>query len=429
MADRKYDFFISYNKRDAKTAKRLANIIKSSGLRCWWQGEYSKQEYAIEIKNGLESSQAFIVLLSEGSANSEWVGKEILQAIRLHAMQGLKLLPLVIDELSDVDYRYFHQLLGNFNWLFLKNYESDKELITAITSQVNIRLGELGENSIYSAEAEAERLRLRKQNNLYNMYASPVLDRIFESIPRPAVLDVGSSDAESIMLKLEGRNFSHLLCIDKEQGKIAVAREKYGSDKKLNFMVTDITRRSFGNMLRNYVSESGIGGFDLIHISAVLLHLKNPVSVLKSLRSVLKEGGYIFIQDEDDGLNTVYQQNEDDPCFFDDCFYIWRHSKESGDRSMGRKVPIFLKAAGFSDIEMKSSVLSSIDFGGSLREDLWDLYFNPEFWVVDSPDYFDRIDAFERCEGYIEKHDAHKEKYMRGEIFLTLGVPIFTARK
>ncbi len=429
MAEKKYDFFISYNKKDLKHARRISSIIKSSSLHCWWQGEDSKQEYALEIKEGLELSEAFIVLLSDGSASSEWVGKEILLAIRLHATCGLKLLPIVVDELSEVDYRYFHQLLGNFNWLFLKDYDSDRELIRAITSQVNIRLGEFGENSIYSAEIEAEKQRLRKQNNLYNMYASPVLDELFERCQRPAVLDVGSSDAENIMLRLNGRDFSHLLCIDKEQGKIAEAKENYGNDPRIDFLVTDITRKGFGSSIKNYVAESGIGGFDIIHISAVLLHLKNPTSVLKSLLAVLKVGGYIFIQDEDDGLNAVYQQDDNDPCFFSDCFYIWRHSKESGDRTMGRKIPIFLKAAGFSDIQMRSSVLSSIDFGGALKEDLWDLYFNPEFWVVNSPDYFDKPDAFERCESYIAKHDEHKEKYMRGEIFLTLGVPIFTARK
>ncbi|MBQ8907992.1 MAG: TIR domain-containing protein [Clostridia bacterium] len=429
MANKRYDFFISYNKRDAKIAARIAAIIKGSGLTCWWQGENSRQEYAVEIQNGIDNSEAFVVLLSAGSAESEWVGKEILRALRLHSLGGYSILPIVVDDLSDGDYAYFHQILGNFNWLFLKDYDTDRELIFAMTGQVNIRLRERGANSIYSAEAEEEIERLRKQNNLYNMYAKRVLDELFSQFSSPVVMDLGCSDGESIMLRLEGREFSHLLCIDKEQSKVNAAKEKFGKDERIDFMVADVTRRGFGTGLKNYLKENGLEGFDIIHISAVLLHLKNPVAVLKALRGALKPGGKIFIQDEDDGYNLAYQEEELSPCFFSDCFYIWYHSKESGDRHMGRKLPAFLKAAGYSNIEMKSSVLSSVDFDGEFKEDLWDLYFNPEYWVVDSPDYFDKSDAFEKCRTYAAEHREHKEKYMRGEIFVTLGVLIFTAEK
>lgn len=429
MANKRYDFFISYNKRDAKVAAKMAAIIKGSGLSCWWQGENSRQEYAIEIQNGIDNSEVFLVLLSAGSAESEWVGKEILRAIRLHSTVGYAILPIVVDELSKGDYAYFHQILGNFNWLFLKDYPSDKELIFAITSQVNIKIREHGKNSIYSAEEEAEIERLKKQNNLYNMYAKGVLDELFSAFPSPAVMDLGCSDGESIMLRLSGREYSRLLCVDKEAGKVASAKEKFGADDRIDFMVADATRRGFSASLKNYLRERDLDGFDIIHISAVLLHLKNPVTVLKALKGALKPGGKIFIQDEDDGYNLAYEEEEISPCFFSDCFYIWQHSKESGDRAMGRKIPAFLKAAGFGNIEIKATVLSSLDFGGEFKEDLWDLYFNPEYWVVDSPDYFDKVDAFDKCRTYAAEHREHKEKYMRGEIFVTLGVPIFVAEK
>lgn len=429
MASKKHDFFISYNKRDAKIAARIAAVIKGSGLSCWWQGENSRQEYALEIQNGIDNSSAFLVLLSAGSAESEWVGKEILRAIRLHSLEGYAILPIVVDELSPGDYAYFHQILGNFNWLFLKDYASDKDLIFTITSQVNVKLRNLSANSIYSAEAEAEVERLKKQNALYNMYAKGVLDGLFGEVEAPAVMDVGCSDGESIMLRLEGRSFSRLLCIDKEQGKVASAKEKFGKDARIDFMVADITRRGFGTGLKNYLSENSLEGFDIIHMSAVLLHIKNPMAVLKALRGALKPGGKIVIQDEDDGYNLAYEEEEISPYFFNDCFYIWRHSKESGDRTMGRKIPALLKAAGYSNIEMKASVLSSIDFGGKYKEDLWDLYFNPEYWVVDSPDYFDKADAFDKCRTYAAEHREYKEKYMRGDIFVSLGVPIYTAEK
>ena len=128
-------------------------------------------------------------------------------------------------------------------------------------------------------------------------------------------------------------------------------------------------------------------------------------------------------------MNVDYEEDTDDPTFFSDCFYIWEHSKESGNRKMGRRVPVLLKHAGFNDIQMRSSIISSVDFDGKYKEDLWDIYFNPEYWVVDSADYFDKIEAFEKCIEYKNRHAKKKQKYMKGKIFLSLGVPIFTARK
>ncbi len=429
MSQIKYDFFISYNKNDIKHARRIATLIKTGGLSRWWQSENSSQEYANKIREAINVSEAFIVLLSKSSAESEWVGKEILDAIRLHSVNQLKILPIVVDELDESTYDYFHHILGDFNWLFLKEYSSDKELIRAIVDQVNMKLKKDSSDSIYSAEAEIEQERLRKQNNLYNLYAKEPFDEIFKQIENPVILDVGSSDAENIMLRLEHRDFSNLLCVDKEQGKIDIAKANYGYDSRINFLAIDITHKSFLSVLEKYLNENNLKGFDIIHISAVLLHLKNALPVLKALREVLSDNGYIFIQDEDDGFNSDYEEDTDDPTFFSDCYYIWEHSKESGDRKMARKIPLLLKKAGFSNVELKSSVISSVDFGGEYKEDLWDIYFNPKYWVVDSADYFDKADAYEKCIEYTKKHDKKKQKYMKDKIILTLGVSVYIANK
>ena len=429
MAEKKYDLFISYNKSDLRHAKRLATLIKNAGLKCWWQSEDSKQEYAAAIHEAIRSSRAFLVLLSHGSAASEWVGKEILDAIRLYTTDGLKILPIATEQLARADYDYFHHILGNFNWLFLQDYASDKELIDTVTAQLSIKIKDRSTNSIYSAEAEIEQERLLKQSRLYNLYANSCFDEIFAQLPSPTVLDVGSSDGENIMSRLEGRTFSHLLCIDKEAGKLRDATVKFGEDPRFHTLTADITRKAFADTLQEYLHQNGLQGFDVIHISAVLLHLKNPLSVLKMLREALSENGVILIQDEDDGFNMGYEEDTEDPTFFDDCFYIWKHSKESGDRHMGRKVPLLLQRAGYHRIEPRCTVITSTDFNGDYKEDLWDIYFNPKYWVVDSPDYFDKADAYEKCIEYEKKHPRKKQKFMKGQIFVTLGVPIYIARK
>ena len=54
-----YDYFISYNKNDLRHARRIATLVKNAGLKCWWQNEDSRQEYANEIKAAINSSTAF----------------------------------------------------------------------------------------------------------------------------------------------------------------------------------------------------------------------------------------------------------------------------------------------------------------------------------------------------------------------------------
>lgn len=425
---KKYDFFISYNSNDASHAKRLSTIIKNNDLNCWWQKDDSKQEYAVEIHEAIRSSYAFIVLLSPNSAGSEWVGREIFEAIRLYTDGKLKILPIVVEDLTKNDTEFFHHILGKFNWLFLSDYSNNRDLIVAITNQVNVSLKEKSTNSIYSAQEEIEQERLRKQNNLYNMYASKHLDDVFKELKSPAVLDVGSCDGENIIRRLEGREYSHLLLVDKNAEKLDEAEKRY-PDKRHNTMCVDITSKGFIDKIKEYLTKKGLDGFNLIHISSVLLHLKNPLSVLKALRQLLSDDGYIFVQDEDDGFNVAYQEQDDEPSFFKDCFYIWKYSKESGDRAMARKLPIYLKKAGFQGIELKSTVMSSVDFGGALKEDLWDMYFNPDYWVVDSEDYFYKKDAYEKFIEYKNKHKKMKQRYMKNQIFLTIGVLFYIAKK
>jgi hypothetical protein len=78
---------------------------------------------------------------------------------------------------------------------------------------------------------------------------------------------------------------------------------------------------------------------------------------------------------------------------------------------------------------MKSSIISSIDFNGAYKEDLWDMYFNADYWVVDSPDYFDKRDAYEKSLEYTKQHSKMKKRFMKDKIFITLGVLVFVAQK
>lgn len=95
---------------------------------------------------------------------------------------------------------------------------------------------------------------------------------------------------------------------------------------------------------------------------------------------------------------------------------------------MARKIPSLLKNSGYGDVSLKSTAISSIDFGGEEKETLWDMYFNPTYWNASEAKFFDNIKAVDALENAKRMHDDKKSAYMRDEIFVMLGVFFFTAR-
>ena len=75
--------FISYSQNDRKVAERFSNVLKESGLDVWFDKEqiYPGDNWAAKVSEGLEDSQAMIVLLSPESVNSSSMQKEIEYAL------------------------------------------------------------------------------------------------------------------------------------------------------------------------------------------------------------------------------------------------------------------------------------------------------------------------------------------------------------
>lgn len=420
------DIFISFSNKNVDKVEKIVNTIKFYGVDCWFQKRDSKQNYVEEINKGINNSNNFVVFLSNDSIQSLMVKNEITRAISQQKKNPkYAIIPVVIEDISEENQNIIELLVGSLNWLNDKDYDTNEALVLAIFEQANISLSdEEGTRSIYSTESNAEKRRLKIQNDLYNRYAKKYLDDIFSNYDNPTVLDIGCNNGDNIMNRLEGYKYSFLLGVDNDSDAIKEANKLYAQDNRA-FIECDITSDSFLRELFSQMQKKKISGFDIIHISDVLMHLENSETLLNHLYIVLNSGGKIFVQEEDDGVNTVYPHSK----FFDNVFYIWEHSKESGNRKMGRKVPLALKKAGFKSIQLLSTTITSIDFDGKYKEELWDLYFNPELWCTDSAEYFDTYEAFNLLKVVSQKHDETKEDYMNGKYFIALGLFFLVASK
>lgn len=420
------DIFISFSNQNKDKVEKIVSTIKFFGPTCWFQLRDSKQHFIEEINKGINNSSNFVIFLSNASVSSFMVRNEISRAIdQTQKDDSYNIIPVVIEELEPKNLELIKLFLGSLNWIYEDKYNNYEELVLAIFEQANLEVhNQESSHSIYSVDKDVEVKRLEAQNRLFNEYAKGYLDEIFANYENPSVLDIGCDNGSNTLLRLKDRNYKYLIGIDINEKRIAEANEINGNEKN-TFIHCDVTSADFLRQMFCIMQSKGITGFDVIHISAVLMHLDNPADVLKNLYTFLNPGGTIFIQDEDDGANLVHPTSK----FFENCFYVWDHSLESGDRRMGRKIPLLLKEAGFKDIKLKSTTMSSIDFGGKYKEELWDLYFNAELWSTDSAAYFDNYEAFSMLEGILAKHAEMKKSYMDGNIFITLGVFFLTARK
>ncbi len=419
--------FISFSNANHDIVSPIVETLEDfPNVKCWFQPKSSKKDFHREIPKAIEGSNFFICFVSHASMQSLRVNNEIEIALdKKEEEPSYTILPIGIEDLTSSERRIAKGFFGSFTWLFKKNYKDIHSLVLTIFSHLGIQPDEANSySSIYTGDEQIEIKRIKLQNEYLNRIASPYLDTIFSQYNNPTVLDIGCADGENTILRLQSRKYDSLLGIDKNKDKINSANFKFSSDRD-KFLVCDIESNELDAVLTKYLKEHKTDGFDIVHIAAVLMHTSNPGEIIKKLYKYISPKGTIFIQDEDDGLNISYPNNK----LLESCRLIWKHSKESGDRSMGRKIPKFLTDSGFTDIHLLSSSISSLDFDGETKEELWDIYYNSDLWVTDSPYYFDSIEAYNACMKYKENHAKLKEEYLNGGFFITLGILFFSARK
>jgi len=132
----------------------------------------------------------------------------------------------------------------------------------------------------------------------------------------------------------------HVLGIDIDQTKLDLATSEAREQGLTNvrFQFADITE------------STPASDFDLVHARFVLTHLTNPAQALAHIRTALRPGGIIVLEDIDFRGYFCYP----------DCAAVWRYvqlytetTKRKGvDANIGPRLPGLLVAAGFENVRM-----------------------------------------------------------------------------
>jgi len=126
--------FISHSHKDELLAKKVANVLKKSGLEVWDDREILPGDnWADKISQALNESNAMVVLLTPDSLNSRSVRHEIEFALG-EKRYSKRLLPVIVGSARDHLFDNVPWVLKHFKSIVLERTESTEEDLKSIAA-------------------------------------------------------------------------------------------------------------------------------------------------------------------------------------------------------------------------------------------------------------------------------------------------------
>ncbi len=223
----------------------------------------------------------------------------------------------------------------------------------------------------YTKASENEIKRLAVQSKILRGFERPVFRNVFESINAPVILDIGCNNGVNAMGRLADSGYAFYLGTDISASAVDSASENYGNPNTV-FRYADASSEDFVPLVQSVLAESGKDKADIIMMSLLLLHLSQPLELLKKLRPLLRKGGIIIIKDIDDRDNC---SSYDPDGIFAHAYEIAHRNRGSGNRHTGRQIGNWLTQAGYCDISLRARGLSTDNMTAEQREALFTTYF------------------------------------------------------
>ena len=434
---KKYDIFVSHSSKDDNIVMPIVSALEAKGIKCWIAPRDVIGPYAKAITEAIKSSKIFLLCLSHNSAVSEHVLNEIEIAYNPQRQNVSNILiePFLIEPI-DFYAKEFDEIMyyiRRINVITPLNNNTPTELADLIIHknreilQLSSPKKKSRKESLYFS-SQREDLRLKYQNELTKRFDGEAYKEIFSIYPHMNILDVGCGNGDLIMDRLKCYANTYKLCaFDRDKDKITYAKKHY-ADKNTSFYEINVTDDNFEAKLKEITNNLCIDKFDVIHISMLLLHLKNPVQLLRILRRFLKTNGILFIKDIDDGLNFAYP---DEDGAFERIYKICDSNETSGNRHSGRQIFSNLLKSGFHNISLRKEGFDSIGMDYDEKEKFFSMYcqfiYGDIKWMHEK--YPQNQTITEDYQWYRNNYENIFDRFMAEDFIFCLGFQIYLAKK
>lgn len=434
----KIDVFISYEHNSKSIADSIVSSFEREKIRCWYAPRDVIGDYATSIVDAIENSTVFILILNGESSNSPHVLNEVEMAYKKNIEQS-QAITIVPFKVADAEFsRAMEYYIKRIHWIDATSVELDaaiedlkakvKKILCIKDEVISPSATERTQNKYFTAEDKKEINRLRTQANILKKFDGGVYESISSSFGSLKVLDLGSNCGDTFVTHFGNlTNLTKAIGLEYDKEAVEKANAKYSSEI-FKFYVCDVESENFVDELSDICEKEKVEKFDIVSISMLILHLKKPYNLLKTIRKFMRSGGKIIIRDIDDGFNIAYPDKDK---IFSEMIKICSESKFSGYRSSGREIYTLLKDVGFKKIKLENLGISTVDMDYDEKEALFDTYF--EFIAEDTnlmATQYPSIEKYLKYQEWLRSNlDKIESEFMRDDFFFVLGFLLFTAEK
>lgn len=440
-----YDVFISY-RRDGgyEMARLIYEHLKFANLNTFFDvEELGSGPFNTKLYDIIENSLNFLLILSPSSLDrcqneDDWVRLEIECAIK----NNKNIIPIMMKNFEwPTTLPKSIEIISKYNGLEMSREYFDasiKKIINLLNNVKNSNYkqeipsekfqNEKRENLYFDSSNTNEIKRLQVQQNLLQTFDHETFNRLTNSYNNITALDVGSNSGDMIMNRIGGKeNVNIIIGLEYDSETVKKANLKYNKDNAFFYQI-NVEKDELEDRLKEIMNNHNIEYFNIINLSMILLHLKNPFKLLKTLRKFLSPDGTIVIRDIDDGLNFAFPDENGD---FKKAIDICKQNETAGFREIGRQIYTLLKRAGYNAINLEKCGLSTIRMDFDEREALFNTYFS--FIMDDCKLMFEKYPNNKNCVDnylwYKDIYDDLEERFLDETFIFSLGFMLFTARK
>lgn len=217
-----------------------------------------------------------------------------------------------------------------------------------------------------------ELLRLSLQSNLLQPYEQPVYTGLLEGRENLTVLDMGCNDGCKTVGRFSDPAVSQVVGLDFHDNLVAAANRSYGSDR-FRFYQCDVESPDLEARLEAIMQENGISCFDMINMSFLLLHLKQPAQLLARMRRFLRPGGTLLLLESND-RETRMQPDENR--YMEQFLAYSARDPFAGNRNAGSAIPDMLAAGGYRNVTIHREHFDASDMDQAQKKVLFDTCFS-----------------------------------------------------
>lgn len=370
-----YDVFISFKNLDADgnrtedsfIAERLYELFKEQGLNVFYSNkvlnELGAASYKKEIEEALENSSVLVsVATKKEFLESQWVAYER-ESFHNDILSGRKVKACIVPFLKGITGLDVPRSLRNYQTFqigissngevvdFVKKFlksEDKKESFDYHKEEISLITGK--HLSSYKAENKSELKRLRIQAINTREPDQNAIKYVLDHMPQKeqlSILDMGCAYGFVTKDRFAKIPNAKVIGVDRSEILIEYAKEN-SMFNGASYYVLDLEDEEVIDNLYEIMQKENIEKFDIIFASLVIHHLKNPNKLLRNIRKVLADDGYIIIRGSDDGSIVTYN----DDGLIQKVVDLHLSCDGISDRLNGRKIYSQLVSSGYKNVKM-----------------------------------------------------------------------------